>query len=200
MIVTEPLGTDMWEQLGWQGAETLLDGSHAYTYSQRTADGRIAIGGRGSPYQFGSKTDREGPVPAETVAELRSRLARMFPALADVLVTRAWHGVLGVSRDWCPWVSYDPASGLGFAGGYAGEGVAASNLAARTLRDLILERDSPLAQLPWVGTQPRAWEPEPFRYLGARGIYALYRKADHQEQLNDRPARLAAVADRIAGR
>jgi len=134
------------------------------------------------------------------VQELHRRLAGLFPALAEIGLERAWHGVLGVSRDWCPWVKFDQASGVGFAGGYAGEGVAASNLAARTLRDLILERDSPLADLPWVGTQPRAWEPEPLRYLGARGIYALYRKADHQEELTDQPARLAAVADRIAGR
>ncbi|HWD64789.1 MAG TPA: FAD-binding oxidoreductase [Solirubrobacteraceae bacterium] len=200
MIVTEPLSPEIWQHLGWEGAETLLDGSHAYTYSQRTADGRIAIGGRGVPYRFGSKTDREGPVPSETVEELRHRLAAMFPVLGDVGVTRAWHGVLGVSRDWCPWVSYDPASGLGFAGGYAGDGVAASNLAGRTLRDLLLERDTPLSTLPWVNTPPRAWEPEPFRYAGARGIYALYRKADRQEELSDRPARLAAVADLIAGR
>ena len=200
MIVTEPLSPEIWEGLRWQGAETLRDGSHAYTYAQRTADGRIAIGGRGVPYRFGSKTDREGPVPAETVQELHRRLAGLFPALAEIGLERAWHGVLGVSRDWCPWVKFDRASGVGFAGGYAGEGVAASNLAARTLRDLILERDSPLADLPWVGTQPRAWEPEPLRYLGARGIYALYRKADHQEELTDQPARLAAVADRIAGR
>jgi glycine/D-amino acid oxidase-like deaminating enzyme len=200
MIVTEPLSSELWAQIGWEGAETLLDGSHAYTYSQRTADGRIAIGGRGVPYRFGSRTDREGPVPDETVLELRQRLARLFPGLRDVAVQRAWHGVLGVPRDWCPWVSFDPASGMAFAGGYAGEGVAASNLAGRTLRDLMLERDSALTRLPWVGTRPRPWEPEPLRYMGARGIYALYRRADHQEELTDRPARLAAVADRVAGR
>ena len=65
--------------------------------------------------------------------------------------------------------------------------MAASNLAARTLCDLLLGRDTPLSRLPWVNTRPRAWEPEPLRYAGARGIYALYRKADHQEELS-RPA------------
>ncbi len=200
MVVTEPLDQRTWTTLGWDGAETLLDGAHAYTYSQRTADGRIAIGGRGVPYRFGSRTDREGPVPAETVRELRRRLDGLFPAVAEAGLERAWHGVLGVARDWCPWVSYDRAAGVGFAGGYAGEGVAASNLAARTLRDLVLERDTPLVQLPWVGTRPRPWEHEPLRYLGARGIYALYRGADRQEDRSDRPARLAALADRISGR
>ena len=200
MIVTEPLGDDVWAQLGWSGAETLLDGSYVYTYSQRTADGRIAIGGRGVPYRFGSRTDREGPVPAQTVEELRERLRVLFVGLDDVRVARAWHGVLGVARDWCPTVGFDHAGGFGFAGGYAGEGVAASNLAARTLRDLVLGRDSELTRLPWVGSGARPWEPEPLRFLGARGIYGLYRLADRRETTHGRGERIAATADLIAGR
>jgi glycine/D-amino acid oxidase-like deaminating enzyme len=200
MIVTEPLPAAVWSALGWAGAETLLDGSHLYTYSQRTADGRIAIGGRGVPYRFGSRTDREGPVPAQTVAELRARLRSLLPVEADVRVQRAWHGILGVSRDWCPTVCFDAEAGFGFAGGYAGEGVAASNLAARTLRDLILERDTELTRLPWVGQGARNWEPEPLRFLGARSIYRLYRLADRREAATGRVSRLAAAANAIAGR
>jgi glycine/D-amino acid oxidase-like deaminating enzyme len=200
MIVTEPIADADWQQLGWAGAETLLDGSNAYTYSQRTAEGRIAIGGRGVPYRFGSRTDREGPVPESTVHELRERLSSLFPSLSDVPVARAWHGVLGVSRDWCPTVGLDPKTGMGYAGGYAGEGVAASNLAARTLRDLVLGHDSELTRLPWVGTPARDWEPEPLRFLGARTIYSLYRLADRSELARDRPSLLARIADRISGR
>ncbi len=200
MIVTEPLDAASWSQLGWEDAETLLDGSHLYTYSQRTADGRIAIGGRGVPYRFGSRTDREGPVPPVTVSELTERLQALFPSLGGVGVARAWHGVLGVSRDWCPAVGLDPATGLGFAGGYAGEGVAASNLAARTLRDLVLGQDSQLTRLPWVGRRARDWEPEPLRFIGARGIYSLYRRADRRELIRGRKSPLAGLADRLSGR
>ena len=200
MIVTEPLSEELWAALRWEGSETLLDGSHLYTYSQRTADGRIAIGGRGVPYRFGSRTDREGPVPDRTVRELRERLCSMFPALENVPIARAWHGVLGVSRDWCPTVGLDRASGIGFAGGYAGEGVAASNLAGRTLRDLILGHDSELVRLPWVGQPARNWEPEPLRFLGARGIYRLYREADRREARTGRRSRIARFANAVAGR
>ncbi len=200
MIVTEPLDGALWAQIGWDGAETVLDGSHLYTYSQRTADGRIAIGGRGVPYRFGSRTDREGPVPQRTIDELRARLDAMFPALRDVAVARAWHGVLGVARDWCPTVGLNRSTGLGYAGGYAGEGVAASNLAARTLRDMVLGRDTELTRLPWVGHPARNWEPEPLRFMGARGIYTLYRVADRHEQVSGRESPVATVADRIAGR
>lgn len=200
MIVTEPLDPELWSRLGWWGSETLLDGSHLYTYSQRTADGRIAIGGRGVPYRFGSRTDREGPVPAHTVSELRARLHSLFGELPEVRLERAWHGVLGVSRDWCPTVSFNAADGVGSAGGYAGEGVAASNLAARTLRDLVLGRDTELTRLPWVGQGARSWEPEPLRFLGARSIYGLYRFADRREAATGRASRLASAADVIAGR
>lgn len=200
MIVTEPLPAQEWERIGWDGAETMLDGSHLYTYSQRTADGRIAIGGRGVPYRFGSRTDREGPVPGRTVEELRARLISLFPSLAGVRVDRAWHGILGVSRDWCPTVGLDPVTGLGYAGGYAGEGVAATNLAGRTLRDLVLGRETDLTRLPWVGNPARPWEPEPLRFAGARGIYALYRLADRQERIRHRPSRIATLAGKIAGR
>jgi glycine/D-amino acid oxidase-like deaminating enzyme len=200
MIVTEPLPEAEWARIGWAGAETMLDGCHLYTYSQRTADGRIAIGGRGVPYRFGSRTDREGPVPTRTVHELRERLISLFPSLGGVRVARSWHGILGVSRDWCPTVTLDPISGLGSAGGYAGEGVAASNLAGRTLRDLVLGRETDLTRLPWVGSPARDWEPEPLRFMGARGIYTMYRLADHQERVRNHRSRIAAVANKIAGR
>ena len=135
-----------------------------------------------------------------TVQELRDRLAALFAPLEHVRVARAWHGVLGVSRDWCATVAFDAASGLGAAGGYAGEGVATSNLAARTLRDLVLGRDTELTRLPWVNTPARSWEPEPLRFLGARGIYGLYRAADRRELSSGRGEALARVADWIAGR
>jgi hypothetical protein len=97
-------------------------------------------------------------------------------------------------------VGLDPVSGLGYAGGYAGEGVAASNLAGRTLRDLVLGRDTDLTRLPWVGNPARNWEPEPLRFMGARGIYTLYRWADRQERVRHRGSRIAVLANRIAGR
>jgi glycine/D-amino acid oxidase-like deaminating enzyme len=200
MIVTEPLPAELWRELRWNEAETLLDGSHLYTYSQRTAQGRIAIGGRGVPYRFASRTDREGPVPKRTIRELQGRLSAMFPAAGAVAVAEAWHGVLGVSRDWCPTVDLDSATGVGFAGAYAGEGVAASNLAGRTMRDLILGRSSELARLPWVGKPARRWEPEPLRFLGARGIYRLYGEADRREAATGRESWIATVANALAGR
>ncbi|MFF4400474.1 NAD(P)/FAD-dependent oxidoreductase [Streptomyces sp. NPDC001480] len=207
MIATEPLTDDQWTAIGWNGRETLGDMAHAYMYAQRTADGRIALGGRGVPYRFGSRTDNDGRTQDTTIEALRDILVRFFPALTGVRVEHAWSGVLGVPRDWCATVTLDRATGLGWAGGYVGSGVATTNLAARTLRDLV-QQDSgqggrtELTDLPWVNHKVRKWEPEPFRWLGVQGMYATYRAADQRERL--RPAtessRLARVADRVAGR
>lgn len=207
MIATEPLTDEQWESVGWDGREALGDMAHAYMYAQRTADGRIALGGRGVPYRFGSRTDNDGRTQPETVEALREILVGFFPSLAGVRVEHAWSGVLGVPRDWCATVTLDRTSGLGWAGGYVGSGVATANLAARTLRDLV-QIDSgqgvrtELTELPWVGHKVRKWEPEPLRWLGVHGLYAAYRAADRRESSTPsaESSRAARVADRIAGR
>ncbi|MEW2397769.1 FAD-dependent oxidoreductase [Streptomyces sp. NPDC046862] len=207
MIVTEPLTEAQWDTVGWAGREALGDMAHAYMYAQRTADDRIALGGRGVPYRFRSRTDNDGRTQAETITELYDILVRFFPSLTGVQVDHAWSGVLGVPRDWCATVTLDRSTGLGWAGGYVGSGVATANLAARTLRDLV-QQDSgqagatDLTSLPWVGHRVRKWEPEPFRWLGVHGLYAAYRAADHRELTTPgtESSRLARLADRVTGR
>jgi glycine/D-amino acid oxidase-like deaminating enzyme len=200
MIVTEPLAPAVWEQIGWEGSEVLADGAHVYVYLQRTADGRIAIGGRGVPYRFGSRTDGRGDTAVATVESLRAKLRAMFPPAADAAIDHAWSGVLGVPRDWCVSIDADARTGLAWAGGYVGEGVAAANLAGRTLRDLVLETSSALTSLPWVGRHPRAWPPEPLRWSAIRSGYSLYRLADRVEQRTQRPSRLGRLVDAATGR
>lgn len=207
MVVTEPLAPSAWEAIGWDGRETLGDLAHAYVYAQRTADDRIAIGGRGVPYRYGSRTDNDGRTQPETVAALRDVLVRFFPTLAGTRIDHAWSGVLGVPRDWCATVTLDRSTGLGWAGGYVGSGVTTANLAARTLRDLI-QQDSgqggatELTGLPWVGHEVRKWEPEPLRWLGVQAMYAAYRGADRRESTahSTETDRVARLADRVSGR
>jgi glycine/D-amino acid oxidase-like deaminating enzyme len=200
MIATEPLPATAWQAIGWDGCETMLDGRRLYTYLQRTADGRIALGGRGVPYLYGSRTVKEEAPPAATIEGLRQRLLELFGPAAGVGIAGAWQGILGVSRTWRPAVGIDSGRGLAWAGGYAGDGVAASNLAARTLRDLLLGADTELTRLPWVGAPERSWEPEPFRYAGIHAVHRLLRAADRVERRTGRPSRLGGVAVTISGR
>jgi glycine/D-amino acid oxidase-like deaminating enzyme len=181
LIATVPLPPEMWAEIGWEAGETLGDSAHTHMYAQRTADDRIAIGGRGIPYRFGSRTDERGRTHRRTVEAIRRVLEEMLPQTVGVDIERAWCGVLAVPRDWCASVDLDPASGLGAAGGYVGHGVTSTNLAGRTLRDLVLRHDTDLTRMPWVGHRTRRWEPEPLRWLGVRSLYVAYRLADQHE-------------------
>ncbi|WP_212755288.1 NAD(P)/FAD-dependent oxidoreductase [Flexivirga aerilata] len=198
MIVTAPLPDRAWREIGWDGAEVIGDEAHVYMYAQRTADGRIAIGGRGVPYRFGSRIRGDGATAARTVDELTATLHRLWPTTRDVAVEHAWSGVLGVPRDWSATVSFDPRTRTGFAGGYVGHGVVSSALAGRTLADLATGRDTERTALPWVDRRVRQWEPEPLRWLGIRGLYAAYRLADRIEARNGRTSVVARAADVIS--
>jgi glycine/D-amino acid oxidase-like deaminating enzyme len=201
MIVTEPLPASAWEEIGWRGEEVIDDGAHVFVYLQRTADGRIAIGGRGVPYRFASRTDGDGSTAQATIDSLREKLQSMFPALAGVPIDHAWSGVLGVARDWCISIGADEGTRQAWAGGYVGQGVAAANLAGRTLSDLLLGERTQLTQLPCVTRRPaRRWEPEPLRWGAIRGVYSLYRRADRIERRSGRPSRLARLVDAASGR
>jgi glycine/D-amino acid oxidase-like deaminating enzyme len=201
MIVTEPLPAATWAELGWGGCETIHDAAHAYVYLQRTADGRIAIGGRGVPYRYASRTDRAGECSMAAVRGLERRLHALFPSLAGVRTDHAWSGVLGVPRDWSTSVGADPHTGIAFAGCYVGVGVATANLAGRVLADMLRGERSDLVTLPFVQhVARRRWEPEPLRWLAVNGLYAAYRRADLREARTGRRSVLARVADRLSGR
>jgi glycine/D-amino acid oxidase-like deaminating enzyme len=198
IVATEPLDDDTWAQLGWGRRETLTDGRHLLVYAQRSADGRVVFGGRGAPYRFGSgTTGRAGH--AATFEALGEAMRRMFPALSRARITHRWGGVLGASRDWTPAVAIDQAAGLAWAGGYVGDGVGCAALAGRTLADLVLDRDTDLTRLPWVGHRWPRWEPEPLRWLGIRGSTLAMRIADATEARTGRSSPIASLVGRLTG-
>jgi glycine/D-amino acid oxidase-like deaminating enzyme len=201
MVATAPIPEERWASIGWDGCETVGDTAHGFFYAQRTVDNRIAIGGRSVPYRYGSRIDDDGRVPQRTITQLTAVLHSLLPQIRDVPITHGWCGVLAVPRDWESTVTLDRASGLGWAGGYVGHGVTATNLAGRTLADLVLDRSTPLTALPWVGHHSRGWEPEPLRWLGVRGLYLAYRLADrHEARGRATTSPIARAADLITGR
>jgi glycine/D-amino acid oxidase-like deaminating enzyme len=179
----------VWHEIGWAGRETLADGRHLIIYAQRTADDRIAFGGRGAPYHFGSRIRDDFDRDRKVFADLRGVLVELFPAVAGARITHEWGGPLGVPRDWYSSVGFDRATGVGWAGGYVGDGVSTTNLAGRTLADLLLGIDSDLTGLPWVNHRSPAWEPEPLRWLGINAGLRLPTGADRFEARTGRPSR-----------
>ena len=200
MIATAPLAQSVWDEIGLAERETFSDYRHLIIYGQRTADGRLAFGGRGAPYHLGSRITASYDDVPRVFAALERTLGELFPILRGVEITHRWGGPLGIARDWHSSVGLDRTTGLAWAGGYVGDGVSTTNLAGRTLADLVLRRDSPLTALPWVGHRSPRWEPEPLRWLGANAGLRAMTWADAAETRRGRPSRLANAVNGLLGR
>jgi glycine/D-amino acid oxidase-like deaminating enzyme len=199
MIATEPLADDVWEQIGLEHGQTFTDYRHLLIYGQRTADNRFAFGGRGARYHLGSAIHPSYDKVARVKHHLRAALVDLFPAAASARITHQWGGPLGVPRDWHASVGYDPARGQAWAGGYVGDGLSTTNLAGRTLADLITGAETSLTRLPWVNHESARWEPEPLRFLGANAGLLSMQFADAEERITRRASIAAKLMAPLVG-
>jgi len=199
MVATQTLSASNWENIGLGERETFSDYRNLIIYGQRTADDRIAFGGRGAPYHFNSKISPHQDMNSSVHHELRTTLIDMFPVLAGVEFTNAWGGPLGIARDWWASCNFDPTTGLGSSGGYVGDGVGTAHLGGKTLAHLITETQSELTTLPWVNHVSRKWEPEPLRWIGANLGLQVMQRADSYEQKTGKNSRSAAYMSRMLG-
>ncbi|MFV0597071.1 NAD(P)/FAD-dependent oxidoreductase [Shewanella sp.] len=197
LIATEPLTETQWDTIGLANRATFSDASRIVTYGQRSPDNRLIFGARGG-YGFGAKVRTEfrfNPklfnvkCPANQSSPRRAfegefgfryqLLLALFPQLKDVQITHGWGGTLAFARRFAPHAIFDKSLGLGLIGGYGGEGVGVANLFARTLVDLMLERDTPLVNMPWAFNAPiqqvlTPWEREPLPWLAYHGINKVF--------------------------
>lgn len=199
MVATAPLPRAFWDDIGIGPGQTFADHRHLIVYGQRTADDRIAFGGRGARVHLGSAVRPEFDRVPRVFAHLERAIVELFPAAAGAPITHRWGGALGVARDWHASVGLDRASGIGWAGGYVGDGLSTTNLAGRTLADLLLGRATELTALPWVGHRSPDWEPEPLRFLGANAGLAATALADAEERITQRPSLVARLMAPLTG-
>jgi glycine/D-amino acid oxidase-like deaminating enzyme len=197
MIATEPLPPEVWAQIGLDRAQTFTDARHLIVYGQRTTDDRLAFGGRGAPYHLGSSIEPSYDEVRSTAEHLAHELVDLFPVLDRAEITHHWGGPLGVPRDWHPSVGLDADTGIAWAGGYVGDGVSLTNLAGRTLADLLTGADSPLVHLPWVGHRSPAWEPEPLRWAGITATRRATAWADRTESRTGRTSRVGDLLSHV---
>lgn len=200
MIATEPLPSSFWDEVGFRDYETFADDRHLIVYGQRTADDRIAFGGRGAPYHFGSTVEPRFDEDTRAFTLIESTLRELFPSLRSS-ITHRWGGPLAMPRDLSPSVVVDYASGLASAGGYTGDGVVLSRVAANALADLITAPDetTEFTTLPFVQHRGRRWEPEPLRWLGINTGLVLASWADRHEARRDGESRASRLLDRLLG-
>jgi glycine/D-amino acid oxidase-like deaminating enzyme len=199
MVATQTLSSSIWENIGLGERETFSDYRNLIIYGQRTADNRIAFGGRGAPYHFNSKISPHQDTNSNVHQELRATLLEMFPVLAGIEFTNAWGGPLGIARDWWASCNFDPTTGLGSSSGYVGDGVGTAHLGGKTLAHLITKTQSELTTLPWVNHVSRKWEPEPLRWIGANLGLQVMQRADSHEQKTGKNSRSAAYMSRMLG-
>ncbi len=198
MIATAPQSTDFWESVGLAHYETFADARHVVIYGQRTSDDRIAFGGRGAPYHFGSTVEARFDMNDRVFGLLESTLQELFPGL-DAEVTHRWGGPLAMPRDHSPYVEIDHHRGLAAAGGYTGDGVVLSHVCATALADLIVDPDADTAhtRLPFVNHVNRNWEVEPLRWLGINLGLAAATVADRSENREGHVSRASALVARL---
>jgi glycine/D-amino acid oxidase-like deaminating enzyme len=199
MLASEPLPDHVWQQIGLTQFETFADMRHLVIYGQRTADNRIAFGGRGAPYHFGSSIKPDFDRDPKVHQMIWETLVEMFPVLENYTYTHSWGGPLGISRDWYSTVGLDPVTGIGWGGGYVGDGVGTSALAGHTLADLITGTESFRTRLPWVNRRSRRWEFEPLRWIGANLGLKVMTAADREEKITGKPSRAAAIFGKLLG-
>ena len=152
---------------------------------------------RGTSYYWGDRIDDANDINEAILARVEQALRFHFPAARDARIEQRWGGSFAAPRDWSMQVGFDRRTGIAAAGGFAGHGLTGTSIAGRTLADLILDRESDLRTLPWVGHEARRWEPEPLRMIAARSISGILHSADEAEERTGRTARRVRLVRRF---
>jgi glycine/D-amino acid oxidase-like deaminating enzyme len=195
ICLTEPLTAEQWQQIGWANGENLASTRNTVVYLTRTPDGRVLFGSRGAPYAYGSRITDAQDRHAETIELIQKSVLDWFPALVGIRFTHAWGGPVGMPMDWTPAVRFDPRKRIGFAGGYTGQGVATSNLAAIMLAAMIAGRPTSFENLPFAQRKSPNWVPEPLRWLVVRYMQGALQRIDEAAEAGKRRPVDAPIAE-----
>ncbi len=153
ILLSEPLSDEQWSRVGWQGREGMEDRRTFLHYMRPTVDGRMMWAGRDAPYRPNGpdpKYDRDERV----FKRLEETFAWTFPQLDDVRFEYRWGGPIGVTGSFMPCAGWLEEKRVAYSFGFAGHGVAITNMVALAMRDLILERDTDRVRLAVIGKKP----------------------------------------------
>jgi glycine/D-amino acid oxidase-like deaminating enzyme len=153
ILLSQPLSDEQWSRVGWQGREGMEDRRTFLHYMRPTVDGRMMWAGRDAPYRPNGpdpKYDRDERV----FKRLEETFAWTFPQLDDVRFEYRWGGPIGVTGSFMPCAGWLEEKRVAYSFGFAGHGVAITNMVALAMRDLILERDTDRVRLAVIGKKP----------------------------------------------
>lgn len=156
VMTTEPLGERLRTALRTEAA--VYDTRFAFDYYRALPDTRLLWGGRISIRER---------APQDVARLLMHDMLRVYPQLSGVRVSHAWSGLMSYARHKMPQIGRLP-SGLWYAMGFGGHGVAPTTLAGETLAQALLG----------VADLPPAFAtyglPSTFGALGRLGAQATY--------------------------
>jgi glycine/D-amino acid oxidase-like deaminating enzyme len=161
-VVTEPLTDAQWNEIGWQGRESIENNRQLIHYFRRTVCGRITMGGGDVARGRGPEMGRMDM--AATWDSLEGHLKWLFPVLGDTRVDFRWGGPVSVNLDMTPEIGFIGDERIIYANGCIGHGVALTQLNGRAIADMVLGKRSDLTDIWFINRKAIPWPPEP---LGA---------------------------------
>jgi glycine/D-amino acid oxidase-like deaminating enzyme len=176
MVVTEPLSPDRLATIGWSRRQGLEDARNFVHYFRLTADNRLAIGGSDVTISFGRGMDRDDN--SRIFSDLERDITRLFPGLRGIAIADRWGGPVSVPIDMAPAIGFAGDRRAVFSLGCVGHGVSMTHLNGRTIADLLLEKDTDLTRVWFVGRRTLPWPPEPLRFAASHAIRGYMRLED----------------------
>ncbi|MDP4163348.1 MAG: FAD-dependent oxidoreductase [Bacillota bacterium] len=139
-IATQPID-DLSE---WEGRSLIWETKRPYLYMRTTADGRIIAGGL-------DEDEPEAPQSEDWINNrahrLKQEIEKLFPMM-DIQIAYAWGASFGESLDNLPFIGKHPDKKRQYyLLGYGGNGTVYSMLGSHILKDLILQRPNPDAEI-----------------------------------------------------
>lgn len=184
MVVTEPLSDEQLEVIGWSNRQGIEDARNLVHYFRLTADNRLAMGGSDVSLTYGTDMGRD--LNERVFRDLEADVVEIFPSLAGVRFTDRWGGPVSVPVDMAPAIGFLGDPRVVYSIGCVGHGVSLSQLNGKTIADLVLERDTDLTNVWFVGRRLIPWPPEPLRFALSAGIRGYLRGEDW---VHERPLR-----------
>ncbi|MBL0370624.1 FAD-binding oxidoreductase [Rhizobium sp. KVB221] len=168
-IATEPLPEHVARDILPQG-HAVSDSRRILVYYRRTPDRRLILGGRGPLSR---------PKHIDDWSHLERAMARLFPSLSDVEISRRWYGRVAMTPDHLPHL-HEPEKGLLAFVGCQGRGVGLMTAMSRRLADYILTGDQAALPFPITPIKPISFHF--LRNIGVAATIGWYRMLDAIEQ------------------
>jgi len=171
-VATEPLTERAIDALGLSGGKSFYTLDLPYLWGRTTPDGRLVVGS-GLTYCYGDRlADRNG---TWMFHQLEARLRRLHPVLRNVRVDYRWTGPICISVNRSPYLGPVPGVENAYVlAGYAGHGVALSQVFAKRIAEVVAGVRDDLGDLSWAGRLPPGIGRGPVKYAAVQvGLMAL---------------------------